>query len=211
MKRRWIKYSILLVVAGLLAYNSVYFRKLDAKETVKGTSLDPVNFAQSFWDKQFAKSIDSAIEINSFLQQLKLEPQKTIQQYSRTKGIGNTCFFLLKGEGQVESMEEDDIKLSVLPAAENRKIKLNTGIYFGNAPRDVTGLISMNDFNNSMDFNKVSTELNKIVRTKVQLPLKDGLIKGSTVQFVACLEIDKEKIVTENIELLPVKAVIIKK
>jgi len=85
------------------------------------------------------------------------------------------------------------------------KVKLNTGLYFGNAIRDVTGLIKMGDFGNTIDYNSVSSELNKIVQAEVISPLKTKVKKGDTVSFIGCTEINKEQINIDNIELLPVK------
>jgi hypothetical protein len=40
---------------------------------------------------------------------LKVEPTKTFQQYAHTQGIGNISFFLLKGEGIIESVDENEV------------------------------------------------------------------------------------------------------
>ena len=51
-----------------------------------------------------------------------------------------------------------------------------TEFIFGNAVRDATGLININEFKNTMDFNNVSAELNRIIREKV-LPQFKPVIK----------------------------------
>ena len=162
--KKSIKYIVLIVVAGLLVYNSVYFKKLDAKEqtAITTTNLNPVEVAQKFWSNQFPVYIDSAVEINQFLKLLKENKQQAFDKYSHTQGIGNSLFFLVKGEGVINIITDDDVVVIVKSANEEQKIKLNTGIYFGNAVRDVTGKIVMGDFSNTMDFNTVSSELNKI-------------------------------------------------
>jgi predicted lipoprotein len=149
--------------------------------------------------------MDSAVEINSFIKMLKENPKAVFEKYAKTQGIGNISFFLVKGEGIIESANEDDVLVTVKSATGEIQLKLNTGIYFGNAVRDVTGKISMGDFKNTMDFNSVSTELNKIVSTQVIQPFKAKAVKGTTVQFVGCAEINKEQVKIDNIELLPVK------
>lgn len=203
--KKWLKYIVLIAVAGLLAYNSVYFKKLDAKKEVVETNLNPAAFAQKFWAEKFTSYLDSAVEINGFVKMLQENPKDVFEKYSKTQGIGNVSFFLVKGEGMITDVQEDNIIVLSKAGTAALTVKLNTGIYFGNAVRDVTGLISMGDFSNTMDFNSVSSELNKIVRTQVILPFKTNVAKGKTVQFVGCAEINKEQINTAGIQLLPVK------
>ena len=208
--KKAIKYIALVAIAGLLLYNSVYFKKVDAKEAVvsMATNLNPVEVAQKFWQEQFPSCMDSAVEINQFLNLLKENKQQAFEKYSHTQGIGNTSFFLVKGDGVINAATDDSITVAIKSAEGQKTIKLNTGIYFGNAVRDVTGKIAMGDFNNTMDFNTVSSELNKIVRTQVVIPFKAKAVKGSSVQFVGCVEINKEQVQVDNLELLPVKIIL---
>jgi predicted lipoprotein len=205
MKKGWLKYIVLIVVAGLLAYNSVYFKKLGEKKESGETSLNPQQFAQQFWLKQFATYLDSAVEINNFIKMLKDDPSGTFQKYSKSQGIGNNSFFLVKGEGIIKAVNEDNVVVVVKWGTDEINVLLNTGIYFGNAVRDVTGKISMGDFTNTMDYNSVSTELNKIVRTQVVLPLQTNAITGKKITFIGCIEIAKEEVPAEDISILPVR------
>jgi predicted lipoprotein len=203
--KKWLKYIVLIAVAGLLAYNSVYFKKLDAKKEVVETDLNPAAFAQKFWTEKFTSYLDSALEINEFAKMLQENPKDVFEKYSKTQGIGNVSYFLVKGEGVITDVPEDNVIVLSKAGTAALTVKLNTGIYFGNAVRDVTGLISMGDFSNTMDFNSVSSELNKIVRTQVVLPFKTNAAKGKTVQFVGCAEINKEQINITDIQVLPVR------
>jgi predicted lipoprotein len=205
MKKSWLKYIVLTVIAGLLAYNSVYFKKLDAKKETAETNLDPREFAQKFWIKEFTPYLDSAVEINNFVKMMKADPNGTFQKYSRSQGIGNSSFFLVKGEGIIKTVNEDNITVTAKPGIDEINVQLTTGIYFGNAVRDVTGKIGMGDFTNTMDYNSVSTELNKIVRNQVVMPFKTKAAIGEKVRFIGCIEITKEKGPAENISILPVR------
>ena len=205
MNKKWLKYIVLIAVAGLLAYNSVYFKKLDAKKEVAEMDMKPAEFAQKFWATKFSASLDSAVEINRFVKMLQENPKDVFEKYSKTQGIGNVSYFLVKAEGVITDVNEGNVIVLARSGAAELPVKLNTGIYFGNAVRDVTGLISMGDFSNTMDFNSVSSELNKILRTQVVLPFKTKAVKGTTVQFVGCAEINREQINTVDIQLLPVR------
>ncbi len=205
MNKKLIRYIVFVIVAGLLLYNSVYFKKLDAKMEAVQTDLDPVAFAQKFWANFSAA--DSAVEITSFVQQLKTDATATVAKYAKSQGIGNTAYVLVKGEGIVNAINEDDVLLLVKPGTQEIKVKINTGIYFGNAVRDVTGKIKMGDFTNTMDYNNVSVELNKIVRSKIVMPFKANTKKGQLVQFTGCIELNTEKINADDITVLPFKII----
>ena len=125
MKKKGVKYFILIVVAGVLAYNSVYFKKLDAQKAQLNTTLSPVDYAQKFYTSQFIPYLDSAVEINSFIKMLKDDPKKTFQQYAHTQGIGNISFFLLKGEGIIQSVDENDVVVLAKSGADELSVKLN--------------------------------------------------------------------------------------
>lgn len=205
MNKKWLKYIVLIAVAGLLAYNSVYFKKLDAKKEVAAIGLKPAEFAQKFWTNQFIPYCTNAVEINSFIKMLKENPEKTFKEYAYTTRIGSSSCFLIKGEGKIVSIKEDDVIVAAKFGTDISEVQLTTGMYFGNAVRDVTGKINMGDFSNTSDYNAVSSELNKIVSTQVVMPFKTKAVKGETVQFVGCIEINKEHINTDNIQILPVQ------
>ena len=205
MNKKLMRYIVFVIVAGLLLYNSVYFKKLDAKTEAVQTDLDPAAFAQKFWAN--FSTADSAVEITSFVQQLKTDATATVTKYAKSQGIGNTVYVLVKGEGVIIAINEDDVLLLVKPGMQEIKVKINTGIYFGNAVRDVTGKIKMGDFSNTMDYNNVSVELNKIVRSKIVMPFKATSKKRQLVQFAGCIELNTEKINADNITVLPVKII----
>ena len=102
-------------------------------------------------------------------------------------------------------VKDDHVIVKENSGATETKVKLNTGLYFGNAVRDVTGLIKMGDFGNTIDYNSVSSELNKIVQAEVIYPFKTKAKKGDSISFIGCAEINKDQVNTDNIELLPVK------
>jgi predicted lipoprotein len=91
------------------------------------------------------------------------------------------------------------------PASGTVNIKLLTGNYFGNAIRDLSGYIQMGDFKNSMDYNLVASELNKIVFNQVINPFKTKAVKGAAVQFVGCAELNRDKPNIENSTIIPLK------
>ncbi len=194
-----------MVVAGLLLYNSVYFRKLDAKPvTVSATAL-PGDFAEQFWKNEFKVYLDSAVNLTNLLRLLKTDPKQAVKYFSKKQGLGNTAYFLVKGEGIITAVNTDDVLVALQPGDDIALVKLNTGLYFGNAIRDVTGRISMGNFDNTMDYNTVSSTLNKIVQEEVIKPFKSKAVKGTNIQFIACAEVNTIQPDTAMLNLLPVR------
>ena len=199
-----IKYIISIIVIVAIAYNSVYFKKLDeVKASQSAKEFNPYAYAQTFWNSTLIPNLNKAIDITQLISMLSTDPEKTFTAYSHALGIGNLRYFLVKGEGTITSINEDDISVSL--DSNKQSITLATEYIFGNAVRDATGLININEFNNTMDFNNVSAELNKIIREKVLPPFKQQAKKGNTIEFTGAIELNKEHLDLSNIEVTPVK------
>jgi hypothetical protein len=56
-----------------------------------------------------------------------------------------------------------------------------------------------------MDFNNVSAEINKIIRTKVLPSFKANAKKGIAIRFVGAIELNKEHLDLSHIEIVPVE------
>ena len=201
-----IKYIISIIVILVIAYNSVYFKKLDeVKASQSAKEFNAAAYAQTFWNNKLIPNLDKAIDISQLTAMLSADPAKTFDTYSHALGIGNLRYFLVKGKGVITSVNEDDV--SVLLDSSKQSITLATEYIFGNAVRDATGLININEFNNTMDFNNVSAELNKIIREKVLPPFKQQAKKGDTIEFTGAIELNKEHLDLSKIEIIPVKIV----
>jgi predicted lipoprotein len=200
-----VKYILAIVVVIVIALNSVYFKKLDeVKASVSAKQFNAAAYAQTFWANKLLPHLDKAIEITQLNGMLSTNPAKTFDSYSHALGIGNLRYFLVKGKGTITSINEDDISVLLQPDTSQQAVTIATEYIFGNAARDATGLININEFNNTMDFNNVSAELNKIIREKVLPPFKQKVKKGNTIEFTGAIELNKEHLDISKIEVIPV-------
>ena len=198
------KYIVVIVLLPVVAYNSVYFKKLnEVKASKSATEFNATQYAQTFWNSKLMPNLGKAIDITRLTEMLSNDPSKTFETHSHALGIGNLRYFLVSGKGTISSINVDDV--SVLPDSSQQTIRLVTEYIFGNAVRDATGLININEFTNTMDFNNVSAELNKIVREKVVPSFKANSKKGSRIEFVGAIELNKEHLDLSKIEVVPVK------
>lgn len=204
------KYIISLVFVALVAYNSVYFRKLDeVKASQLVNEFSAADYAEVFWNSKLIPNLNKAIELSHLTELLSSDAAKTFDDYSNALGIGNLRYFLIKGKGVVETVHADDVTIILQSGKEEQRITLATEFIFGNAVRDATGLININEFSNTMDFNNVSAEINKIIREKVLPPFKERVKAGQQVEFTGAIELNKEHLDLLNPEVMPIQITIL--
>ena len=203
-----LKFIIAIAVLRVIAYNSVYFKKLDeVKASVTAKGFNAAQYAQTFWTNKLTPDLDKAIDITQLTAMLENDPAKTFDSYSHALGIGNLRYFLVKGKGIITSINEDDFTVLLQPDTSKQTITLATEYIFGNAVRDATGLININEFNNTKDFNNVSAELNKIIREKILPPFKEQAKKGDKISFTGAIELNKEHLDLSKVEVIPVRII----
>ena len=204
MMSKVLKYSTWIVIILFLGYHSVYFKKLKGKSASAG-KFNAKQYAQTFWKEKLTPELSKAIELNNLISLLKTNPNEIFDKHSHALGIGNIRFFLVRGEGEITSVNENDITVLVKLDTAQMPAKLITEYVFGNAVRDASGLLDINEFTNMNDFNTISEELNNIVRTKVLPPVKANAKKGMKIQWVGAIELNREHLNLDDIEVIPIE------
>jgi predicted lipoprotein len=196
-----LKNVIGIIILGVVAYNSAYFKKLD--EVKKGNdknTLDAKVYANGFYQEKILKSVDKAIEINELTDKLKANSDETFKQFAHSLGIGNIRYFLVKATGKITKINENSIDIEV----DGKPYSIATEFIFGNAVRDASGIITMTTFENTMDFNNVSSELNEIIRNKVVPSLKKKATLGSKISLIGAIELNQKHLKLNEIEIIPI-------
>ena len=201
---RYIKYLLLIVVIGLVAYKSVYVKKLSGMKVATDEKFDAPAFSKKLWEEKLPAKLGSAAELPIFISAVKINPADAFSKYTNALGIGNYRYALIKTEGVVTSINNDDIMLQVKLGDSLMTVKLATEFIYGNAIRDASGLVDVKDFPNTMDLNNISEELNKMVRKTVLPPFKTAVKKGDKVLVTGAIEIHKEHIKWNELEIIPV-------
>ena len=204
------KYIIAIVIIIVVAYNSVYFKKLDeVKAAATAKEFNATQYSQNFWTNKLIPNLNKATDLNQLTAMLSGDATKTFDTYSHALGIGNLRYFLVKGKGEVTAINDNALAVSLKSDTSQQTITIETEYIFGNEVRDATGLIDISEFSNTMDFNNVSTELNKIIREKVLPSFKSTVKKGNTIEFVGAIELNKEHLNLQKIEVVPIEINII--
>jgi len=206
---RYIKYLLLIVIIGLVAYKSVYVKKLSEMKVANDEKFDAVSFSKKLWEEKLPAKLGSAVELATFIKSAQSNPSDAFSKYTNALGIGNYRYALIKTEGTVTNINEDDITLQVKLGDSLMSAKLATEFIYGNAIRDASGLVDVKDFPNTMDLNNISEELNKVVRKSILPPFKAAVKKGDKIIVTGAIEIHKEHIKWNELEIVPVQLQIV--
>ena len=104
------KYIIAIVIILVVAYNSVYFTKLDeVKAAATAKEFNAAQYAQNFWTNKLIPNLNKAIDVSQLTAMLSTDAEKTFETYSHALGIGNLRYFLVKGKGEIAVVNEDDV------------------------------------------------------------------------------------------------------
>jgi predicted lipoprotein len=204
--KKIIKILIFLIGAFFILYNSIYFRPLDEVRAEAAENVfDAKNYAEDFWQNKLLPNLDGAIDIDTLLALLDEEPDLAYDQYSDALGIGNIRFFLISGTGHTMEVNEDHV---LLKSSQGSTLKLATDYIFGNAIRDASGQMDINEFVNTMDFNNVSAEINEIVVQSALPEFKTNIKSGDIVIFHGAIELNRTHPTPNQLEIIPIRLTI---
>jgi Predicted periplasmic lipoprotein (DUF2291) len=204
--KKGIKYTVGVAITGIVIYSSVYFRPLDQKlAEEKVISFDAISFVNDMWDNELFTAYDSALDLTILLDLLAGDPESTFESESKSLGIGNVGYFKVKGEGSVLSINENNVMLLV----GDQIVEIETEFIFGNAVRDASGLIQVNDYDKTSDFNLISETINERIRAEVIPGFRANVEKGNKVIFQGAIELNKAHLDLSQPEVIPVSIQII--
>jgi predicted lipoprotein len=202
---KYIKYGLLVAVIALLGYKSVYFEKLSTRKNNAAAAFDAAAFSKKLWEEQMPAKLDSAIALSVLIGAVGKSEADAFNKYSNALAIGNYRYALVKFDAVVADIKEDELLLNIQTGDSVLQARLATEFIYGNAIRDASGLVQVKDYPNTSDLNSISEELNKIIRSSVLPAFKKTVQKVDKISGVAAVEINKEHIHWQGLELLPVR------
>ncbi|MEZ0542042.1 DUF2291 domain-containing protein [Fibrella arboris] len=199
-------YTFGLALLALVIYKSVYFKKLDevkAAGTAGAGTFQASPYARTFWTgKLLPAAPGMATDLGTLLTELKTDKDRAFSAHSHAMGIGNIRYFLVKGEGTVSAVSDNEVTVA-LPTGE--AVRLATEFIFGNAARDASGLINIIEFDNTTYLNNVSAELNGIIRAQVVPVLKASAKPGKPLRFIGAMELNQAHLHTDELTIIPIQ------
>lgn len=195
-----IKYTLIAATFLLVGYNSIEIKPLNEVKKA-GQKFDAAVYARDFLNKTMPPTFAKATPISDLVTALSADKNKAFNDLSHAVSIGNIRHFLVRGEGIVSKINEDDIVLIV----KDKTVHIATEFIYGSSVRDCTGLFDIKKFTNNADMNNISAEINKIIRTEVVPTFKQKVKLGDIVQFIGALEMNQEHPSLDNFEILPIE------
>ncbi|WP_321345416.1 DUF2291 family protein [uncultured Draconibacterium sp.] len=197
-----IKYIIGVVAVLLVLLFSFKIEKLDEFKAAKTeTAFNASDYAQDVWENKMPVVANDAPDLVALIELIETNKELAFAEYGKKLGISSTWYIMAKGEGVVEKVEEESLVVSL---GDDKQIQLATSFIFGNAVRDASGIVSIDDFVNMTDFNNVSVALNKLVKEDVAAELRESAQLGMTLEFAGAFEINEENTDVNSIRVIPV-------
>ncbi|MDT0677635.1 DUF2291 family protein [Autumnicola musiva] len=194
-----LKTVLFVLIFGFVLYNSVYFKSLeDFRSEVKVKEFDAAGYSLDFIENR--RETISAIPVEKFLDSLNSNFKGYVPT-GKKLGISHNYYFMVAGSGIVESISEENISVIL---SNDRKIDIATGFIYGNAVREASEMAKIGDFQNTMDFNTISIELNKLIRSEVVKPVKSDVKQGNVLQFKGALKINDRNPDYGKLRIIPI-------
>lgn len=190
-----------------MVYLSIYFENLeDIKQQRRKGTFNAAEYARDFWDNQLFSVLDKAVDTKELIELLNKNMNEAIRRYGKAPGVSRAYAYLIKGNGKILTIGKDFLEVSIREPQTNPDIKITTGFYVpGNAVRDASGLIDVSDFSDTMKFNEISGEINKIVvKEVIKLFLDKKPQVGKTIRFFGATQVAQDTIEAEEFQLLEV-------
>lgn len=174
------------------------------KEKAAAT-FDPKAVAEKFWSERLLKSLGYAVNAETLLPAIQSSAAEAKKKFSRSLGMSESYTYFITGQGRVLAVSDDEVLLAITDGSTNAEVSLQTGLLFGNAVRDGTGLLSVSDYPDSQNFNGISEALNHIIETRVQPKLRETAKVGAMVKFTGCAEVNDESADLKPLKVVPIR------
>lgn len=202
--KRTIPYILGIAAVLLLIYLSLDLQKLDAYLADRPSlSFDADEYARVVWEQKIPAVIRDAPDILTVMDLLQSDPEQAFDRMGRKLGISGTRYFMVKGEGIIDSVERESLRILLDGGFQ---IELATAFIFGNAIRDGSGVVNIDEFLNMTDFNMVSIALNKRVKEEVVPLLVRSARAGESIEFAGAFEMREDQPDIHSIRIIPVMA-----
>ncbi len=196
-----LKLIIGIILAAIVVYNSVYFMPLDEKMASETeVEFDAEAYVDDIWGASLLPTFNEAAEITKLTKLLKENSKTAFETEANALGIGNIGYFKVQGSGTVVQVNENDLILKI----GDELFELEMEFVFGNAVRDASRLIRINDYDQTSDINNISQAINAKIRKEVIPTFRSTIKKGDAIAFNGAMELNQAHLDLDQPEIIPV-------
>jgi predicted lipoprotein len=199
---------VVLIIAGFVAiWFSFYtepLKKHQEKELIK--QFSPNQLVDYHWKNDLDVLLRTSIDYNDFNSGMCKDAKTFSDEYAKVPGIGAKSCFLIHGKVKVKEVGDDAIKFDL---SNRTVVRILTKYIFTNTARDASGWFNASDFQNTMDYNTLSSYLNNKILQKVANPFKVN--PGDMINFWGAVEVSPEDYPVKCLDVIPLRLQTIKK
>ncbi len=195
-----------MVGVCLLFYALPLFRIVPlqaSREQSAAQVFDADAFVEEFWNTRLLPAQANAVDAEQLLAALRKEPANAMARFGRRLGLSSTASFFVSGTGTIAAADDRSVSIALGGKGDDH-VLIETGPVFGNTIRDGSGLLDVNDFPSSRDFNAISAEINRRVEERVFPKLNQKAAVGVMVRFVGCVDLADAEGEFATLRLIPV-------
>ncbi|NBA85215.1 DUF2291 family protein [Emticicia sp. CRIBPO] len=193
------RYIIAAVLVLFLGYKSIYFKKLSEVKQLDKSGFDYDAYADTLYNKGIL-SEDMGVGLDELMFMIQTKPDSAFSIYGNRLGIGNSAYFMVKGNGRISAVQDGSLKILT---EKGESVTLDSKYIFGNDLRDASRLVKLTDFKTNAEFNKVSEALNTLVREKVIAPTVQRLREGDKISFMGALKLNRKHLSDIEFMIIP--------
>jgi predicted lipoprotein len=198
--------ALALTAAGFVLYHSVYVENLaERRQKAMLKNFDPQQLVSYFWENEKDSILSKSVDFALFNDLLNANYALLAEQHGRKASVGDNTCFLVCGTAKVEQVSDKSISF----ACGSTRYTIPCRLIFSNTARDALGYFKIEDFENSMDYNTVSTELNRRVVEEVIGSKCASLQAGATIEFVGAVDVNSDRLPLQEAEIIPLKLEIV--
>ncbi len=197
--------KIILAFAAVVPtlYFSFYTESLSEKQLKEQfREFNPGQLVDYCWEHKLEDLIHDAFPCEEFFVGLQNDAKAFAAKQGKVLGIGSNYFFVIQAQAEIEAVDEQNVYLIL-----NQDIKATIPLLdiFNNLARDASAWFSPDDFQNTMDFNALSSCMNQKILQEVLAPLREQLKAGVRIEFVAAIEVNINDLPLKELVLIPYK------
>ena len=163
---------------------AVYTEPLDAhREKERMAQFKPEERADYHWEHDRQALRDAALGVGELSRGLAGDAQNFADAHGRVLGIGSKTFFVVKGTLPRFDADEEYI----LGTCDGHAVRIPVKYIFGNLARDASGWFDIDDFQNTMAFNEISSYLHGRILAEV---IPASIPEAGSCFFCGAVEID---------------------
>jgi predicted lipoprotein len=180
-----------ILLIGVVIKLSIYVEPLEEhRKALLMKQFSPDELVNYHWQHDLNRLLREAVPVEAWLAGMRQQPQAFSKAHAQVPGIGAHPIFIIQGKGVITQIEEQRL---VIQLTTGLKGIIQTAYLFSNTARDATGWFDPDQFQNTMDYNQVSSCLNLRIREEVIKPILSVVKKGARVFYCGALEVNLEE------------------